>query len=287
VNGIAAPAAAEPLRFAASPEDALAAIARENRVPLAGGTWLMRAAVRREPGPTRVVALSRLEALRRLSLEADEIRLGAAATHAEIAAFLAAVPACAGLAAAAGAAANPAIRAVATLGGNLCAADFPASDLVPALLAADAAVDVLTSEGERRLGLGPFLEFRRQAAAPWLLLRAVLPREDRLSAHARLPLRKAGDYPVAIVSVSARRTGSGGLHTPRIAVGSVEAEARRWTALEQALAEGAVTADAAAARAEATIDAFAGRDGVEAPGWYRVKVLPSLVRRAFRDLEQQ
>jgi carbon-monoxide dehydrogenase medium subunit len=32
---------------------------------------------------------------------------------------------------------------------------------------------------------------------------------------------------------------------------------------------------------------FKGRDGVEAPGWYRTKVLASLVRRAVTELQAQ
>jgi carbon-monoxide dehydrogenase medium subunit len=32
---------------------------------------------------------------------------------------------------------------------------------------------------------------------------------------------------------------------------------------------------------------FRARDGIEAPGWYRVKVLPSLVRSAVRALQAQ
>ena len=69
----------------------------------------------------------------------------------------------------------------------------------------------------------------------WLLTRAFVPRAARLSAHARLPLRKAGDYPVAIVSVSLERMEDGRARSARIAVGSVEPVARRWPALEQAL----------------------------------------------------
>src|SRR5690349_21294617 len=104
-------------RFAVSIADALAAIGEEGRVPLAGGTWLMRARIRREPAPNRVVALSRVAALRELSATATEIRLGAAVTHAEMAAFLAPLAGFIGLVTAAAQAANPAIRNVATLGG--------------------------------------------------------------------------------------------------------------------------------------------------------------------------
>ncbi len=108
----------------------------------------------------------------------------------------------------------------------------------------------------------------------------IVRRDVVASAHIRLPLRKAGDYPVAIVSVA--RAADGGT---RIAVGSVEPVARRWTALEAALAGQAFTPEVAQALAEKTND-FIGRDGVEAEGWYRREVLPALVRRAFAALQK-
>jgi aerobic carbon-monoxide dehydrogenase medium subunit len=109
----------------------------------------------------------------------------------------------------------------------------------------------------------------------------------RLSAHARLPLRKAGDYPVAIVSVSLERMEDGRARSARVALGSVEPVAQRWPTLEQALEGRPIDPDAAADLARERTRDFAGRDGVEAPGWYRTQVLPSLVRSTFQSLQAQ
>ncbi len=68
----------------------------------------------------------------------DRVSFGASVTHAALAKAIAGLPGLEGLAAAATGAANPAIRRVATVGGNLCALDFAAADLVPTLLALDA-----------------------------------------------------------------------------------------------------------------------------------------------------
>ena len=98
----------------------------------------------------------------------------------------------------------------------------------------------------------------------------------------RLPLRKAGDYPVAIVSL-ARDTGG----RCRVAVGSVETVARRWIALEQAFAAepGGFPQDADRATALALEhNDFVGRDGTEAQGWYRRQVLAPLVGRGVASL---
>ncbi len=66
----------------------------------------------------------------------------------------------------------------------------------------------------------------------------------------------------------------------RIAVGSVEPVARRWERLETALVGRPLNPALAAEVAAELADEFTGRDSVDLPAWYRVSVLPSLVRRA-------
>jgi carbon-monoxide dehydrogenase medium subunit len=271
---------------AASLEDALAALAErgERGVPLAGATWIMRAPLREESLAADFVAISRIAALRAIEADAGAVRIGACVTHAELAAYLDALPDLGALRSAAAQAANPAIRNVATVGGNLAAAGFCASDLVPALLSLDAAVEVERLGGKEHMPFAAFLGLRGRLPAGSLVTHVVVPRRPRASVHARLPLRRAGDYPVAIVSVAVETGAGGTLSAVRIAVGSVETVARRWTRLEGALTGQRPSPERAAELAEAALGDFQGRDGVEAPGWYRVKVLPSLVRRAFQSL---
>ena len=269
----------------ASLEEAVAAVADRGATPLAGATWIMRAPVRGERLDGAYVMLAGLSELCAIEIRDAEIAIGAAVTHASLASALEGIADCRGLAQAARSAANPAIREVATVGGNLCAAAFAAADLAPALIALDAQVEIATPSGVQRRPIDAFLAERARLSPGWLLTRVVAPRSGRRSAHARLPLRKAGDYPVAIVSVSLDRRPDGRAAAVRIAVGSVEPFARRWTELEQALEGCIVEAETAAEAARERIGDFRGRDGVEAPGWYRTEVLPSLVRAAFRDIE--
>ena len=251
--------------FADSTDDAVErlAAAGPDAAPLAGGTWIMRADLRGDEHPSLYVSLDRIPGLRDIAVDADTVRIGAGATHAALAAALAGEPRLRGLHDAAARSANPAVRAHATVGGAVATAAFPASDLVPALLALDATVTVATTAGTEDVALEDL------RAVPGSLVTGVTAAVPRRSAHARLTLRKAGDYPVAIASVA---EGDDGL---RVAIGSVEAAPRRWRTVE--------TGDPiAAARAHA--EELTPRDGVEAPGWYRAHVLPTLLARALEAM---
>ncbi|MCW6509682.1 FAD binding domain-containing protein [Lichenifustis flavocetrariae] len=272
----------------ASISEAVALLAAGGRdcAPLAGGTWIMRAPIRHEAPPPVFVSLSKISALSAIAISEERVELGAAVTHAALAEAVAGYPDLQVLAEAAGRSANPAIRATATIGGNLCTTSFPAADLLPALLSLDAEVDLARSQGRERLSLEVFLERRAALVPGWLLTRVVVPREAGRSAHARLPLRKAGDYPVAIVSVAIRLCERDRVTKACVAIGAVETVARRWRSLEAVLLGEPVDPERAGAAAERLLYEITGREGIEAPGWYRVHVLPSLVRRAMAGIAE-
>jgi aerobic carbon-monoxide dehydrogenase medium subunit len=268
--------------------DAVAALTDRgpDGAPLAGATWIMRAPLRGDRHNLFYVAISKIGALRQLTVHDREVSIGACVTHAELASQLASMPDCRALMLAAGSAANPAVRQVATIGGNLCAANFAAADLVPALLCLDAEVELEAPGGTERMAVSCFLDIRASLKPGHLVRRVIVPRAPHRSVHVRLPLRKAGDYPVAIVSLAVTLNASGVVTVARAAVGSVEPTARRWQELEADLINQPLDPQRAADKAENHCGAFKARDGVEAPGWYRLKVLPSLVRRAVRELRE-
>lgn len=269
--------------------DAVAALTERgsNAAPLAGATWMMRAPLREERQDLFYVAISKINSLRDLTIDDREVSIGACLTHAELARRLASLPDCRALASAAGSAANPAIRQVATIGGNLCAKNFAAADLVPALLCLDAAVELQGPAGTEQIAVSRFLELRASLEPGQIVRRVIVPRAAHRSVHVRLPLRKAGDYPVAIVSLAVTLNASGCVDGIKAAVGSVEPMARRWHELEADLIGHPLDPARAAEQAERRCGMFRGRDGVEAPGWYRVKVLPALIRRAVAELQEQ
>jgi carbon-monoxide dehydrogenase medium subunit len=276
------------LYVARSLPDALAALADRGNAgaPLAGATWIMRAPIRQERLARSYVAISKIDELRHVEILDSEIKIGACVTHAALAASLAPLPECRALAQAAANSANPAVREVATIGGNLCAAAFAASDMAPALICLDAAIDVRTPGGSERMSVERFLAIRTSIEPSCLVRSVVVPRAARRSVHMRLPLRKAGDYPVAIVSLAAMLDPNGLVEKARVAVGSIEPAARRWNRLEAELIGHRLAPERAAEKAGEYAADFRGRDGVEAPGWYRVKVLASLVRRAVQALQE-
>ena len=270
-------------------DDAVAALAERGRggAALAGATWIMRAPLRRERNDLSYVAIAKIAVLKELSIGDEELSIGACVTHAELTRELAAVPDCRALALAASNAANPAIRQVATIGGNLCATHFAAADLVPALLCLNAAIELQGPRGTERIPLGDFLKIRSSLAPGQLVRRIIVARAKRRSVHVRLPLRKAGDYPVAIFSLGVTLDARGVVTSAAAALGSIEPTARRWYELEAELVGRFLEPAHAAEIAAEHCGALRARDGVEAPGWYRLKVLPSLVRRAVGALRDE
>ncbi|MFY9239320.1 MAG: FAD binding domain-containing protein [Roseovarius sp.] len=274
------------IRFADSLEDAASLLAADpEMVPMAGATWLMRADLRHEARPASYLALSRIKALRQIEMGAHEVSIGAMATHAQIAEALTGDTPPRGLHTAADVSANPGVRRLATLGGNICADGFAAADLVPALLALSADIEVMRAGKTQRMPLADFL-LAPTGGSRGLLTRAIIARDAGDSAHMRLTMRAAGDYPVAVISAWA----SGDMQTLRIALGAVEAKPRRWRDLEQALmteCAGALPDPAHAEEiAKMHLQGISGRDAVDAKGAYRLRVLPHLVGRAFAALAQ-
>ena len=176
----------------------------------------------------------KIEALRKIEMGDGETSIGAMATHSQIACALSGDEQLCGLVTAAGVSANPGVRRLATLGGNICAHGFAASDLVPALLALDADVEFIRGAREpAELPLADFLTAPDDGPRV-LVTPAIIARSARCGAHARLTMRAAGDYPVAIVS--AWRSDDG--QTLRGAIGAVEAKPGHWVAFEEAVMTG-------------------------------------------------
>ena len=242
---------------------------------MAGGTWIMRASLRGERRKAVHVVLDGIDELH--EFQADTLtRIGAMTTHARIAQLT--EPALAALARAAATSAFPAVRNVATLGGNLRATPFPEADLVPALLASEARVELAGRRGALTTGIEEFLAAPRPAEE--LVVSAVIPAPARrISGYQRLTVRGGGEYPVASVALSADVRDDGLVEAARVAIGSVESTARLCLEAGRTLVGRPLTADTAEAAGRVAAQECTPREDAGAPGWYRAAVLPELLRR--------
>ena len=252
-------------------EEAWRALETEDARCLAGGQSLVAMMNLGLVAPSRLVSLRRIASLRGIAKEDDGgLRIGAMTTHAELAALDVAECGPALLAQAARVVAYPAVRAFGTIGGSVAHAD-PAADYPVALVAANAAIEVASATGTRRVAGRDF--FRRlfeTALKPGEIVTAiVVPRgpTNGRAIYEKLSL-VAGDF--AIVSVAAVVA-----ETATVAIGSCGPKPLFASGLP--LEPGALR-DVATKLAAAS-DPPSDHRGSAA---YRRKVLPELVCRAVR-----
>ena len=278
-----------PLVLANSVDEALTVLksAGPNSVLLAGGTWLMRAKARQEATDQVFVSLSRIEELQTIEINEDAINLGSMVTHDSLSKALVGMQDPAGLFQAANKSANPAVRRMATIGGNICTTVFPAADLLPMLLSLNASVKLKSLSGSRNIPLADFVATGRQSTHDELLTNIHIPRCGHFSSHSRMLMRKAGEYPVANLSLCAGFDPTGIVNYARIVVGSVETRPKQWIGLERAILGARIAATDVKALAKSYVDEFDARDDTDAPGWYRKRMLPVLAARAFKEVASE
>ena len=251
----------------------------EEGAVLGGGTWILRAPLRGEPLARDYVATRGIAEMADVSY-ADATRIGALATHTEIAATESGVGALGALAEAARRSAFPAVRHVATIAGNLAARPFPEADLVPALLACEAVIELAGPTGRERLDAAEYLATRDRRPEGELIVAVSVPaRAGRRAWFERLTVRHAAEYSLASVAVSLDVGADDVVTDARVAVGAVEEVARRVDAAESILRGNPLGALPGEEAGQAAAEALEPRDGLDAPGWYRRAVLPVLLAR--------
>jgi CO/xanthine dehydrogenase FAD-binding subunit len=240
---------------AGSVDEALLALQSGAR-PVAGGTDLVVGARQGKAAlPERMVAIHRIEELRGVSVSDGRLRLGALATHAEIAADSTVLGQLTALADACSIVGSRATRAHGTVGGNLMNAS-PAMEVGGPLQVFDAEVQLRSPTGERTipvasLATGP----GSTVAAPDELLTDILiavPPDGTGSCYARLEYRRQME--IAIVGVTAAVTLADGKVTrARVAITALAPTILLVPDAEEALvgSDGGVAAAAAAAAAVA------------------------------------
>ena len=212
------------------------------------------------------------------------LRLGALATHADVAGDPRVRAAFTALADASAIVGSPATRGSGTVGGNLANAS-PAMELGAPLLVHAAEVELVGPDGVRRLAVADFLLGPgRTAARPGeLLVAAHLPAPPPRSgsAYVRLQYRRAMEIAVVGAAALVTLTEDGTVAEARIALTAVAPTCILAPAAAAALVGRLPTADALADAARAAASAAAPLGDVRASAAYRAAQLPVAVRRAL------
>jgi xanthine dehydrogenase FAD-binding subunit len=250
---------------------------------MAGGTDLL-VSLRHTPQPERaIIGLERIEELRRIDeLPDNSVSIGAAVTFGSIVRsplLKARYPL---LTQAASTVGGPAIRNMASIGGNIVTAS-PAADSLPALYLLDARLELRSAAGSRTVGIAEFiLGPRRTLLQPGeIISRIILPPATGwdLQLFEKVGRRKSLAIAVASLAATVRLAADGTVTEARFAWGSVGPTIVRCPAAEtllkgQPLSEAVLTEAAALVRK--TVSPI---DDIRATADYRRSVAGNLLLR--------
>jgi carbon-monoxide dehydrogenase medium subunit len=238
---------------------------------LAGGHSLLPMMKLRLAAPAVLIDIARTAGLSGVSIDGDELVVGATTRHADLASSELVRTEAPLLAHAASLVGDPQIRHRGTIGGSLAHAD-PAADLPMALVVLGGSVEISGPEGTRRVTAENFFTgFFETALTEGELLTAVrVPRQAGVPWGYQKFVRRANDW--AIVGAAAING--------RIALANMGSTPLRASAAEQALADGASAAEAAGLAAEGTSP---GED-IHADREFRRHLARVLTRRALEHL---
>lgn len=270
------------LVVAATLDDAVRELADGARA-VAGGTDLVVGARQgKAPLPESIVAIHKLDELRRLEEEDGGLRIGALVTHAQLAADEAVRARFTALADASAIVGSHATRAFGTIGGNLMNAS-PAMETGGPLLCLGATVTLRSSSGARTLSLDDlFTGPGSTSAEPDELLEEVhvpAPGENAGSAYVRLEYRRHME--IAVVGATAvLRFDGGQVSDARVAITALAPTIRRVPDAETALIGSDAGSDAVESAAQAVASASSPISDVRASANYRSAMAAVMGRRA-------
>jgi CO/xanthine dehydrogenase FAD-binding subunit len=240
---------------------------------LVGGTLVMRAVNEGDTGLATIVR-STDRAFTQVRPAGPRIEIGAGVTMAQILrlgelAFLHQAARTVG---------GPAIRSMATVGGNLFAPS-PYGDFTTALLALDATVSVQGGHGGRDVPLEEFLAGRergmRELVASVSLARPVSPDVFRFRKVSRVNPKG-----IAVLTIAALLPLAGGrVAGARVAYGAMGPTPQRARPVERALEGHSLDPAAIAAAIAAAVEGISAASDAIASDWYRREILPVHLRR--------
>jgi len=259
-------------------EQALALLAEDGAMALAGGQSLVALLAERQVAPRTLVDLGRLAELRHLETQADCLWVGAGVSLATLAAAASVPPLLREAIASVG---SPPVRNRATLAGNLIRAN-PTSELPVAAVALGARLVLCGPAGRREVPADGFFlaPYITALVAGELVLGVSLPHSPAPctgSAFAEIALR-AGAPPLIAVAACIETDQTGIVTAARLVAGGITGVPQRCPRAEAALL-GRPVAEAVSALAGAAQDRFVPSPELEHAA-YAGEVLPVVLRRA-------
>ena len=269
-------------------DDALAILAAEPRLVVAGGTDVYPAFASR-PIDRPVLDVTALPALRGVADDGDAWRIPALTTWTDVAeAEL--PPELDGLRAAARTIGGRQIQNAGTICGNVVNAS-PAADGLPNLLALDALVEIASAAGVRVVPVGEFVLGNRRTdlGSGELVTGLRLPKvTGAANGVARATFLKVGSRAYLVISIVAVATvlvvDRGIVVDARVAVGASSPVARRLRGLERELRGRRAGPSLATVPAMEHLSPLAPIDDVRGTSDYRWEAALTLVRRAIAEV---
>lgn len=265
----------------------LASLGEEARV-VAGGHSLIPMMKLRMAQPDHLIDLQDLSELKYIREDGDDLVIGAMTTQAEIITSDLLAQKCPILAEAALQIADPQIRNLGTLGGNVANGD-PGNDMPAIMQMLDARYDLAGPNGTRQVGAREFYEGAYFTALEdgeiLTAVRFATPAAGHGWCYAKQK-RKIGDYATAAAAVILTLSG-GKCTTASVALTNVAATPLHAAAAADALAGSTLDAaavDKAAAEAMAITDPASDGRG---PAEFRTRVAGVMVRRAVEAARER
>lgn len=255
-------------------------------LPIAGGTDLMVQYSAGKLASKRLVSLWRLPELRRIDVSDDKVVIGAGCTYTDIREHHVLEREFPLLTAAARWTGGIANQNRGTLGGNIVNAS-PAADSLPALLAYEAELILISARGERRVRYADFhTGYKKTLLAPIELIRAIVIHR-RFAGYVPYS-RKVGArnaQAIAKVCIAALAHVNGGVvEDVRIAAGSVAPVPLRLIATERIVRGNPVDAPLISRAVRAAAGEIHPIDDIRSTAAYRSAVLRNLVAEFLNKL---
>ena len=263
-------------------EEALTALAEagDEAKVLAGGQSLLPVLRMRLNAPSVVIDLGRIESLRGVRDEGEELVVGSMTTYQTLLDDPSVHEHLLLLTKATETIADPQIRHRGTVGGALAHAD-PAGDLGAPALALDASFVIAGSSGSRTVPASEFFSglFETAIGEDELLTEIRFPKHTGWGAHYEKFVRVSHQWSIVAVAATVKADG-GTIQEARIGLTNMGDRPLRATAVEQALVGQSATEDAVRTAAEAAAEGTDPPSDLNGDAEYRRSIVPVLTRRA-------